>query len=102
MKRLFAILLICLGLLAPALAPGGASAAGPAACVPVIATIIDDLVSEATPAAYEARGARPLAEQRTQLACNTACARSCSQRFGTCNTRQCMEQRTACIRGCGC
>src|SRR5688500_14891363 len=100
MTRIFAILLLCLGLLGPTLVVNGAAAAAPAACAPVIADVLDDTLPEFAPISYETRGARPLADQPTQLSCNTACARSCSQRFGVCNTRQCMEQRTACIRGC--
>ena len=106
MQRLFAILL--LGLLA--LGGFGLSAAttvaAPATCAASVATSLDNADIFAVPAA-QIEG--PAAKNRStppvdgpQLACNSSCARSCSQQFSQCPTRQCRQQFNACVRGCGC
>ena len=104
MKRLFAILVM--GILALGIAGLSATAAGagPANCPPDAASVLDDVEEMATPAAH---AERPFARNRApgdqpRLACNSACARACAQRFGNCRTRECRQQFNACVRGCGC
>jgi hypothetical protein len=104
MKRLFAMLV--LGFLALGIAgfTSGGAAAGPANCAPDTSTILDEMEALANPVSYAER-ALPrranLAEQQ-QFACNSACARACAARFGRCPTRECRQQFSACVRGCGC
>ncbi|MGH7005308.1 MAG: hypothetical protein ACREIP_15300 [Alphaproteobacteria bacterium] len=104
MQRLFSILI--LGFLALGIAgfSAGPAEAAAAQCAPTAASVLDELEAMTVPAAQTegpaTRRASP-AEGR-QLACNSSCARSCSQRFGSCHTRECRQQYNACIRGCGC
>ena len=103
MQRLFAILV--LGLLALGIAGFSAkqAEAGAARCAPASA-ILDELAGIAVPAAQTEGPAmrRASPPEGQQLACNSSCARSCSQRFSGCNTRECRQQYNACVRGCGC
>lgn len=105
MKRLLAVLVLGFLALAGVGLAAGTARAGAAACAPHAASILDDVADMADPAAYAespaARGRSTLAEG-TQLACNSACARACAQRFGRCPTRECRQQFSACVRGCGC
>jgi hypothetical protein len=105
MKRLFAILaigILALGIAGLSATPAGA---GPANCPPNAAAMLDDVEVLADPAAHAERPfdrnrAAPAGQPR--LACNSACARACAQRFGRCPTRECRQQFNACVRGCGC
>ena len=103
MTRLFAILL--LGFLALGIAGLGSANAGPANCAPDAASVLDDVAAMADPAAYAER-APPVRSgnlaEGMQLACNSSCARACASRFGRCPTRECRQQFSACVRGCGC
>jgi len=105
MKRLLAMVL--LGFLALGIAglSAGSAGAGPANCAPQGATVLDDVETALDLVAYAER-AKPsrnanLAEGE-QFACNSACARGCAARFGKCPTRECRQQFSACVRGCGC
>ena len=105
MKRLFAILfLVCLAFGTAGLSAGNA-AAGPANCAPAAAAMADDAEAMADLVVLTEQG-RPvrlnLLSEAPQLACNSSCARACGARFGRCPTRQCKEQFSACMRGCGC
>src|SRR5262245_56487751 len=102
MKRLFAIVLLAFLALGMAGFSGGASA-GPANCAPNAASILDDLEAMADPAALVERPSlRGNASDGAQYACNSSCARACASRFGSCPTRECRQQFSACVRGCGC
>jgi len=108
MQRLFAILV--LGFLALGIAGFSAPSAeaGAARCLPTAAdtaaATLDTLEAMALPAAQSegpaARRANPAEGQ--QMACNSSCARACSQRFGGCQTRECRQQYNNCVRACGC
>lgn len=104
MQRLLALLV--LGFLAFGIAGFSARSAeaGVAQCAPEVASILDQVEGLAIPAAQTegpaARRASPPAEQQT--VCNSSCARSCSQRFSGCNTRECRQRYNSCVRGCGC
>jgi hypothetical protein len=105
MKRLFAILVLCFLALGSAGLSATSAGAGPANCAPDTALILGEGEDLATPAALAERSAtnaRSTLLQGEQLACNSACARSCAQRFGQCPTRQCRQQFNACVRACGC
>ena len=105
MKRLYAMLLLGFLALGIAAFSGGVAAAGPANCAPDSASILDEVEAMVDLAALTER---PSAARRAQLsdapqyACNSACARSCAARFGRCPTRECRQQFSACVRGCGC
>jgi hypothetical protein len=104
MKRLFAIVLLGLLVLGSAGLSGGA-AAGLANCAPESASILDDVEAMANPVSYAERASvarRADLAEAPQLACNSACARACAARFGRCPTRECRQQFSACVRGCGC
>ena len=104
MKRIF--VLFVLGFLALGIVgfPAGDAGAGPANCAPDAAALLDDVEAMADPVAYAERLATThranLGEQ--QLACNSSCARGCAARFGRCPTRECRQQFSSCVRGCGC
>ena len=105
MKRLFSILV--LGFLALGIAglSAGGAAAGPANCALDTASILDDVEAMANPAAYAEQASprlRANLSDTRQYACNSACARACAARFGRCPTRECRQQFSACVRGCGC
>ena len=106
MKRLFAILilgLLALGIAGVPASHAEAEQARAAQCAPTADTAISDLDALAAPASYTERPAsRAAPADGPQLACNSACARSCAQRFGGCRTRECRQQYGACVRGCGC
>ena len=106
MQRFLAILVLGFLALASVGLPTSAAGAGPANCAP--SGVLDDanvLASLVTPAA-QVEG--PAAKNRStpvegpQYACNSGCARACSQRFGNCPTRQCRQQYNSCVRSCGC
>lgn len=105
MKRLFTIVL--LGFLALGIAglSSGGAAAGPANCAPNAASVLDKveaMVDLATLTEHPAAAQRGTVSDGTQYACNSACARGCAARFGRCPTRECRQQFSACVRGCGC
>jgi hypothetical protein len=105
MKRLLAM--VVLGFLALGIAgfSAGGAAAGPARCAPNAATVLDqdealaDLVALTEQPATAPRGTL---SDGAQYACNSSCARACAARFGRCPTRECRQQFSACVRGCGC
>jgi hypothetical protein len=105
MKRLFAMVL--LGFLALGIAgfSAGSAGAGPANCAPDSASILDEVEAMVDLASLTERPAAArrsdLAESQ-QFACNSSCARACAARFGRCPTRECRQQFSACVRGCGC
>ena len=105
MKRLFAMVL--LGFLALGIAgfSAGSAGAGPANCAPDAASILDEveaMVDLAALAERPATASRGNVAEGTQYACNSSCARACAARFGRCPTRECRQQFSACVRGCGC
>ena len=103
MKRVFAMLV--LGFLALGIAglAAGRADAGPANCAPDTAALLDEVEAMASPAAFAERASTTRrANLGEQLACNSACARGCSQRFGRCQSRDCRQQFSACVRSCGC
>ena len=106
MKRLFAILfLVCLAFGTAGLSARDA-AAGPANCAPTAAALVDSNAAMADLVALTEQG-RPASRlnqlgELPQLACNSSCARACGARFGNCPTRECRQQFSACVRGCGC
>jgi hypothetical protein len=107
MKRLLAILV--LGFLALGIAGFSAPAAeaGAARCLPAAGDALaglDALESGAVPTAQKEGPTPPRASPPAgeQLACNSACARSCRQSYGGCYTRECRIRYNACVRGCGC
>ncbi|HEY7611218.1 MAG TPA: hypothetical protein VIF14_18475 [Alphaproteobacteria bacterium] len=105
MKRLFAILVLGLLVLGSAGLSAGGAAAGPAHCAPDTASLLDEVAALANPASYAERGSttrRANLAEAQQYACNSACARACAARFGRCPTRECRQQFSACVRGCGC
>ncbi len=103
MNRLFTILVLGLLALAPAGWLGGAAAAGAARCAPDPVALLDELAGPAEPAALRETAPAPHGfTAAPQLACNLRCAQGCNQRYSSCNTRACKEQRSACISGCGC
>jgi len=104
MKRLFAIVL--LAFLALGIAGfSGSAGAGPANCAPNAASILDDADPTADLAALMERPSTAMRGNLSdgmQYACNSQCARGCAARFGRCPTRECRQQFSACVRGCGC
>jgi len=100
------LVLLVLGFLAIGIAGFSARSAeaGVAQCAPTAASILDEVEALAIPTSQTegpaARRASPPAGEQT--ACNSSCARSCSQRFGGCQTRDCRRQYNSCVRGCGC
>ena len=106
MKRLFAILFLVLLAFGTAGLSADNAAAGPANCAPTAATLVDETKAMADLVALTEQG-RPvsranLLSEAPQLACNSSCARACGARFGSCQTRECRQQFSACVRGCGC
>ena len=105
MKRFFAMVL--LGFLALGIAgfSAGSAGAGPANCASDSGSILDEVEAMVDLASLTERTAAVrhgnLAESQ-QYACNSSCARSCAARFGRCPTRECRQQFSACVRGCGC
>ena len=104
MKRIFAILV--LGFLALGIAglSAGNAGAGPAACAPEATAVLDEVEAMVDPASYAERpsASHRIAIGEQHLACNSACARGCAARFARCPTRECRQQFSACVRGCGC
>ena len=106
MKRLLAM--VVLGFLALGIAgfSAGGAAAGPASCAPNAASVLDqdealaDLVALTEQPSTARRNM--LSDGAQQYACNSSCARACASRFGRCPTRECRQQFSACVRGCGC
>lgn len=106
MKRLFAIFVLVFLAFGTAGFSAGNAAAGPANCAPTAAALANDADAMADFVALTEHG-RPasrssLLAEGTELACNSSCARACSARFGRCPTRECRQQFSACVRGCGC
>lgn len=105
MKCLFTIAVLAFLALGIVGLSGGGAAAGPANCAPDAASILDGVEAMANPASYAERASaarRANLAEAPQYACNSACARACAARFGRCPTRECRQQFSACVRGCGC
>ncbi len=102
MQRVLAILVLGFLALGVAGMSAGSATASLANCAPSAAAGVDDVFdlvahTEGTSAVRHVRPA-----EGPQLACNSACARGCAARFGRCPTRECRQQFSACVRGCGC
>jgi hypothetical protein len=104
MKRLFAIFFLVFLAFGTAGLSAGTAAAGPANCAPNSAVMQDDrdAMAELVALTEPGRPSRLSQMSETQLACNSSCARACAARFGRCPTRECRQQFSACVRGCGC
>lgn len=107
MKRLFAIFLLVFLAIGSAGVTAGTAAAGPANCALDAAAQIDnaekaDAMAELVALAEKMSPRTNLLAEGPQYACNSSCARACSARFGSCGTRECRQQFSACVRSCGC
>jgi hypothetical protein len=105
MKRLLAILAVIALAIGIAGFNSNPANAGAAACGPRASLAIDQVLAEIEPAALTERpgtSSKPARPDGYELACNLACARQCNARFANCYDRACRDQRSACVRSCGC
>lgn len=104
MKRLFAIFVLVFLAFGTAGLAADNAAAGPANCAPAASALANgaDAMADLVALTEQGRPASRILAEGTELACNSSCARACSARFGRCPTRECRQQFSACVRGCGC
>jgi hypothetical protein len=107
MKRLFAIFLLVFLAIGSAGFNAGTAAAGPANCAFDTAATIEkaekaDAMADLVALTEKMSPRTTQLTEAPQYACNSSCARACSARFGSCGTRECRQQFSACVRSCGC
>ncbi len=105
MKRILTILAVVALLIGIAGFSQNPANAGPATCAPSANLVVDKLMDEFAPASL---AEKPSASPKQSIpgvqeyACNLSCARTCNARYPNCYDRNCRDQRSACVRSCGC